>query len=100
MSDTSWKTSLDDASGAYASVLFIIALAAEIYVGFRVRLKLEWSMIAISLAYLLSFVLILPIFNMPTYIEALFDAISYLIIWGVLYIFVFQTLKLREVLSS
>lgn len=91
---------LDNATRPYAAILFGATLITALYVGIKVRMRLEWTSIVLSLAYLASFFLRTPIFSSGTIERWLFYAVASLLIWGMMYMFVFQMLNLRVTLES
>ena len=73
-------------------------LVAEAYVVIKVRMRLDWSMITIAVAYLLSFFFRTPIF--PETELNLVHAFASMVIWGIMYFFVFEMKRLQDTLTS
>lgn len=96
----SWNAALDRANGPYASVLFWFTLAATVLVCVKVRMKLEWTNIAIMFAYLSSFFLRTNMFELNQMAKRVCYATASIIIWGMMYVFVFSMIKLRLALES
>lgn len=69
-----------------------MSLTLEVFVGFRVRMKLDWAMIVIALAYLVSFLIRTPIF--PAKQLNLVHALASMLIWAMMYFFVFEMRRL------
>ena len=53
--EMSSEPSLKDYMGTLSIIIAIISLILELAVAYRTRMRLDWSMIIISLAFLLSF---------------------------------------------
>lgn len=69
-----------------------MSLVLEVYVAIRVRLQLDWAIIVIALAYLVSFLIRTPIF--PTKQLNLVHALASMLIWAMMYFFVFEMRRL------
>ena len=79
-------------------ILFVLSLLLEIYVAIKVKMMLDWSMIAIALAYMVSFLIRTPIF--PESDLNLVHALASMVIWGIMYFFVFEMRRLQDTLLS
>jgi hypothetical protein len=82
-----------------ASVILGIGSLLSIVVAVRTRLKLDFSMIVISLGYLLSFILRLP-FSSSLKGLNFFTGVAFLIVWSSMYFFVFEMKILEDTLKA
>ena len=81
-------------------ILLTLTFTIEFIVAYKVRLRLDWSMIVISLAFLLSFSIrsiVLP-FNQAA--SRMIQATASLIIQAMLYFFVFEMVNMQLFLQS
>jgi len=81
------SNSLDNFNLLYSEVLAGVTLIAQIYVAIRTRLNLEWSMILISITYLVSFGL--RIYDDHSLNTPLLFGTATIVQWAVLYLFVY-----------
>ena len=79
------------------SVLFGFALVFSVLVAVRTRLKIDVSSKLVALGFLFSMILRLPFTGGISGIDYL-DGISFLIVWGSMYYFVFEMKRLEDVL--
>lgn len=70
-----------------------------IIVAVRTRLHVDILAIVVSIGYLLSFLLRLPIWPSQSGMTY-FTSAAFLIVWGSMYYFVFEMKKLYDVLNS
>ena len=80
-------SSLDSFNRTLSIILVIFTMSAEVFVGLKVRMRLDWSMTTIALAYMLSFIFRTPLFNQGDLDLA--QGYASMTIWAIMYFFVF-----------
>lgn len=83
-----------------AYVLFFVALLLEAYVLYRVKLRLDTSMIVISLAFLLQFFLRLPFLSYDGQGVNAFASLAHALMYALLYYFIFEMWRHQAKLQS
>ena len=76
--------------------MFALSLALEVYVAVRVRMRLDWAMIVIALAYLVSFLFRTSFFPLPDAGIRLLNATASLVIQAIMYFFVFEMKRYQD----
>ncbi len=86
--------SLTETEEVLSIILLSISILLEVFVAYKVRLRLDWSMITISLAFLLSFLFRTIVTPMPLGVSRILQATAALLIQAMLFFFVFEMIKI------
>ena len=84
------------AEGIIATVYCVLSLAATLVIFIRTRMRLDISMILISIAYLAAFGLRIQLGLFSKFLEALSLSIAFFVIDCTIYYFVFEMRKLMQ----
>ena len=91
---------LNDLNSILVYIYFGVGITAEVYVFTQVKLRLDRSMISITVVYLASFLLRFPFLSSGGQGNNLSTSCAQMLIQALLYFFIFEMRRLRDKLSS